>query len=59
MSIKDRIYQWRAKRKAKRIAKNMKSNLRHATYFMQALGKALKEQNDENGNARANNRGKY
>lgn len=59
MSIKDRIYQWRAKRKAKRIAKNMKANLQHATYFMQALGKALKEQNDGNGNDRASDSGKY
>ena len=59
MSIKDRIYQWRAKRKAKQIAKNMKLNLRHATYFMQALGKSLKEQNDENGNDRASDSGKY
>ena len=59
MNIKDRIYQWRAKRKAKQIAKNMKSNLRHATYFMQALGKALKEQNDESSNARANDCGEH
>ena len=59
MSIKDRIYQWRAKRKAKQIAKNMKLNLRHATVFMQALGNAIKEQNDESSNARANNRGKH
>lgn len=47
MSIKDKIYEWRAKRKAKRIAKNMKRNLHHATVFLQALSKSLKEQSDE------------